>query len=143
MYSDPLRLYMGGYYPPAELADATLSDPTGDNDHDGVPNGVEAFFSTDPSVFSPGLIAGIVDAGSGAFAFKHPASRRSPLPFDAAYRWSSDLASFHAGVETSEGTTVTFSVQNETPAAGQTTVTAEITGTPLDRLFVDVKVTQP
>ena len=44
--------------------------------------------------------------------------------------------------EASFGTKVDFTVQLDTPVAGTTTVTATVTGTPTDKLFVDVEVTQ-
>ena len=40
------------------------------------------------------------------------------------------------------GTTVSFSTQPGTPAAGMTTVTATITGTLVDQLFVRLGVMQ-
>jgi fibronectin-binding autotransporter adhesin len=112
-----------------------------DADGDGVPNGVENFFGTHPAEFSAGLTVGEVNGGT--FTFTHPQSGTPASDVQAAYRWSKDLATFHAsGASDGDGTTVTFTTQPNTPAAGTTTVTATVTGTQVTRLFVDVRATQ-
>lgn len=111
-----------------------------DPDGDGVPNAVENFFGTHPGEFSRGLVAGTVDGVEGIFTFAHPQGTLAD-DLEAAYRWSKDLVSFHAGGVENDNTTVSFSPQSNTPGAGTTTVSATVSGTPLDRLFVDVKVT--
>jgi hypothetical protein len=113
-----------------------------DPDGDGIDNGVENFFGTEPGVFSKGLLAGTMNPGAGTFTFTHP---QDTLAGDltAAYQWSKDLQSFNAGGATDGGgTKVDFSVQLNTPVAGTTTVTATVTGTAASKLFVGVKVTQ-
>ena len=113
-----------------------------DPDGDGIDNGVENFFGTEPGEFSQGLLAGTVNPGAGTFTFTHP---QGTLAGDltAAYQWSKDLQSFNAGGATDGGgTKVDFSVQLDTPVAGTTTVTATVTGTAASKLFVGVKVTQ-
>ena len=53
------------------------------------------------------------------------------------------MQNFNAdGATDGAGTQVDFTVQLDTPQAGTTTVTATVTGTATDRLFVDVEVTQ-
>lgn len=112
-----------------------------DADGDGIRNGVENFFGSDPSVFSGGVVTGPVSGNT--FTFTHPQSAAAASDIAAAYRWSKDLAAFRAsGATDGSGTTVTFTTQANTPAAGMTTVTATVTGTPAARLFVDVQVTQ-
>lgn len=64
--------------------------------------------------------------------------RRSDLI--ATYRWSKDLQTYTPDTGTYEDTTVTFTPG--VPSAGIVNVTATVTGTPLNKLFVDVKVTQ-
>jgi hypothetical protein len=113
-----------------------------DPDGDGIDNGVENFFGTEPGEFSQGLLAGTVNSGAGTFTFTHP---QGTLAGDltAAYQWSKDLQSFNAdGATDGAGTKVDFSVQLDTPVAGTTTVTATVTGTAASKLFVGVKVTQ-
>ncbi len=119
-------------------ADQDLGD---DPDGDGIPNGVENFFGTNPSVPSGGLVAGAVSGNT--FTFTHPQNASPAADLTASYRWSTDLATFHLGGETSGGTTVNFTTEANTPSPGFTRVTATATGTLPDRLFVDVKVTGP
>jgi hypothetical protein len=110
-----------------------------DADGDGIDNGAENFFGTNPGVGSAGLISG---ARSGnTFTFTHPQNSNPATGVTATYRWSKDLVTFRNGGQTDgENTTVIFS----TPVtnAGITTVTATVTGTPTAKLFVDVKVTR-
>ena len=113
-----------------------------DPDGDGNDNGVENFFGTEPGVFTTGLIAGEVDPGTGTFTFTHP---QGTLASDltATYRWSTDLVTFHDDGASSGGTTVTFSTVPAPVVPGiPTTVTATVTGTPVQKLFVRVEVTQ-
>jgi hypothetical protein len=109
-----------------------------DADGDGIDNGAEYFFGTNPGIGSSGLIAG---ASTGnTFTFTHPQNANPATGVTAAYRWSKDLATFRNGGQADgDGTAVSF---NAVTSAGVTTVTATITGTAATRLFVDVNVTQ-
>ena len=49
VYADPFKLYLGGFYAPAQLRVPGRTDPAGDNDHDGYGNFLEYAFLTDPS----------------------------------------------------------------------------------------------
>ena len=49
LYADPYRLYMGGFYSPAQLANPALVNLLGDNDQDGEPNYMEYAFKTRPN----------------------------------------------------------------------------------------------
>ena len=117
---------------------AGLAGFSQDADGDGIGNGAENFFGTNPGVGSAGLIPG---ASSGnTFTFTHPQNATPATGVTADYRWSKDLTTFHAGgASDGDGTTVTFSAVT---TAGVTTVTATVTGTPTAKLFVDVKVSQ-
>ncbi|MEX1049751.1 MAG: sialate O-acetylesterase [Akkermansiaceae bacterium] len=69
-YSDPFRLYLGGFYPPAELLIPQNIDPAGDNDHDGYSNFLEFAFLTDPSkseIVPPVNYSRITVPGEGDF----------------------------------------------------------------------------
>ena len=110
-----------------------------DADGDGNDNGVENYFGTPPDEFSKGLVSGEVDTGAGTFTFSHPLSDSPATDLTAIYRWSKDLATFTDGGVAFGETTVSFS--QGVPSNGMVDVTATITGTPLDKLFVDVKVT--
>ena len=118
-----------------------LSGFNDDPDGDGIANGLENFFGTNPGKSSGGLVPG---AKSGnTFTFSHPQNATPASDVSAAYRWSKDLAGFHAaGATDLDGTTVTLVAAPDTPAPGITTVTASVTGTPAARLFVRVEVSQ-
>lgn len=115
-----------------------------DADQDGIANGLENFFGTDPGAFSKGLVVAAVT--SNTFVFTHPQNASPASDISApAYRWSTDLQTFHAdGASNGAGTTtVSFSVQTNIPSTGTTTVTATITGTVIpQKLFVKVGVSQ-
>ena len=112
-----------------------------DPDGDGIDNGVENFFGTEPGVFSRGLVAGTVSGNT----FTHPLNANPASDLTATHRWSTDLENFHDdGVPHGAGTTtVTFS--DPTPAGGGLfSVPGTITGPVIPgKLFVAVKVTQP
>jgi hypothetical protein len=83
----------------------------------------------------------MVNPAQGTFIFTHP---QGALADDlaSAYQWSKDLQTFHGDLATdAAGTTVGFTIQADTPGQGTTTVTATVTGTPCDRLFLRAKVT--
>ncbi|OYV06524.1 MAG: hypothetical protein CFE26_05850, partial [Verrucomicrobiales bacterium VVV1] len=68
--SDPLKLYLGGYLTPSQLANATLTDPQGDIDQDGRKNLLEYAFLTNPILpdsGSPVTLSNVVVPGSGTF----------------------------------------------------------------------------
>ncbi|MFZ9937911.1 MAG: Ig-like domain-containing protein [Luteolibacter sp.] len=144
---EPLLIYLpdneggGGSFADWIASYGGLGVQTGvndDPDRDGKDNGVENFFGTHPGEFSAGIT--VEGVGTGTFTFSHP---QGTLANDltAAYTWSKDLVTFFpegAGA----GTTVSFSAQPDTPAAGFTTVTATVTGTSVQKLFVRVEVTQ-
>jgi hypothetical protein len=119
-----------------------LTAPGDDGDGDGVPNAVENYFGTNPSNFSAGLSSfQVTTGGSRSFSFKHPINQNPASDLSVSYRWSKDLSTFYnSGQADPSGTTVTCTVG--TPAGGEVTVTAAVTGTGSDRVFVTVSVTQ-
>ena len=121
------------------VADQDLGD---DPDGDGIGNGVENLFGTNPGAFTQGLLVGIKSGNT--FTFTHPKNASPASDLTASYTWSKDLASFLAsGATDGAGTTVAFTTQADTPSPGITTVTATVTGTDASKLFVRVNVTQP
>jgi len=111
---------------------------TDDFDNDNLSNGIENYFGTHPGEFSQGLQPVTITANT--FTFTHPISDTPAPDISATYRWSKDLTTFNADGAASGGTTVHFSPGN--PDGGMVTVTATLEGTPSDRLFVDIEVTQ-
>ena len=81
-----------------------------------------------------------MDTGAGTFSFTHPVNETTASDLTATYRWSKDHSTFTADGNSLAQTTVTFTPG--APAGGSVTVTATINGTPVDKLFGDVKVTQ-
>lgn len=111
-----------------------------DADGDGIDNGVENLFGTDPSVASQGITQ-VAKSGS-TVTFQHPQNASPASDLTAAYRWSVDLATWNADGASSAGTTVSFAASPDTPTVGITTVTATISGPAPDRFFAGITVTQ-
>jgi len=105
-----------------------------DADGDGIDNGLENLFGTNPSVSSQGITQ--VAKSGNTITFQHPANASPAGDVSAAYVWSTDLATFHADGATVGGTTVAFST---TTQAGTITVTATITGTVPAKVFTAFK----
>lgn len=114
-----------------------------DPDGDGIDNGVENYFGTNPGVFSEGLVAGSIDPGEKTFTFTHPLNGTPASELTAAYRWSTDLANFYDDGSPNGAGTTTVTFAQGAPSGGEVTVTATISGsvTP-DKLFAAIKVTQ-
>jgi hypothetical protein len=115
-----------------------MSGPEDDFDLDGLGNALENFLGTDPTAFSSGPVAGSLSGGG--FLFSHPQSSAPASDIAAAYLWSKDLVTFHGNGEADgAGTTVTITPSPNDPEAGTTTVTAAVSGTATDRLFMVVE----
>jgi hypothetical protein len=132
---DNFAAWIGGYNV------GSLNGFNDDADGDGIKNGVENVFGTDPSVANQGITA-VAKTGS-TVNFQHPQSGFPASDVIPAYKWSTDLATFHASGAASGGTTVTISPALNTPVAGTTTVTATITGTQPSKLFLTLEASQP
>lgn len=111
-----------------------------DADGDGIKNGLENVFGTNPSVPNQGITQ--VAKSGGSVSFRHPQSSASASDVTTAYKWSTDLVNFHASGATAGGSTVTLAPALNTPAAGTATVTATVTGTQPTRLFLVLEATQ-
>jgi hypothetical protein len=111
-----------------------------DADGDGIKNGLENVFGTNPSVANQGVTA-VAKTGS-TVTFRHPQSGFAASDVTAAYKWSTDLATFHASGAASGGTTVTIAPALNTPSAGTTTVTATISGSQPAKLFLTLEATK-
>jgi len=112
-----------------------------DPDGDGTKNGIESIFGTNPGTTSRGIEE--INRSGNTVTFRHPQSANPPTDITAQYVWSTGLENFHADGQEVGGTTVAFTTSPNTPSAGITTVTATITGTVPEKLFVSVKHSQP
>jgi uncharacterized sulfatase len=110
-----------------------------DLDGDGLSNGVEAWFGTDPRAFT----AGLVNLGTNGITttFTHPRNPQAPGDLTGYYEWSPNMVDWHAGDGTDGpigGPTVTIS-----PVTTGTTTTVTATASePLERIFLRAGVTQ-
>lgn len=112
----------------------------GDYDNDGLANGVENILGTDPSAANAsGITSGTVSAGGDTFTFTHSANASPSDDLTASYQWSTDLTNFYTDGQSDGSTTVSFSAVTD---SGVTTVTATITGTTPEKLFVQLSVSQ-
>ncbi len=116
---------------------ASMPGFTQDADNDGIENGIENFFGTNPTTATTGLLSGVKSGNT--FTFTHPQNASPVSNLTATYRWSKNLATFQDNGASDGTTTVTFTTATN---AGITTVTATVTGTASEKLFVDVKVLQ-
>ena len=105
-----------------------------DADGDGIDNGLENLFGTNPSISNQGITQ--VARSGNTITFQHPASTTPASDVTAAYVWSTDLATFHADGATVGDTTVAFTTNT---VSNVTTVTATITGTVPAKLFTALK----
>lgn len=118
---------------PEKTFTAYISDPAlgldpadqgfgGDPDGDGIANGVEAWFGTDPGKPDPGL-AGITTDGT-VTSFTHPQKGMPVSNLSGLYEWSRNLTDWFAGDGVDgapQGLTVTITANT---LNGTTTVTA-------------------
>ncbi|RYD19864.1 MAG: hypothetical protein EOP88_17350 [Verrucomicrobiaceae bacterium] len=110
---------------------------TDDADNDGIPNGVENLFGSNPALSNAGITQ-VAKSGS-TVTFQHPRNATPASDVTASYLWSTDLATFHASGAAAGGTTVTIAAQPDVPSAGISTVTATVTGTQPPRLFLRMR----
>jgi hypothetical protein len=133
--SDTYATWIAGFgLDPADL------DFTDDPDGDGLKNGVEAFFGTNPGEFNAGITN--LATGGTITTFTHPQNENPQSDVNGFYEWSPNLTDWYAcdGVE-GPPTGQTVSVSTDTV---DTTVTITATASePMDSLFLRAGVTQP
>ncbi len=110
-----------------------------DPDGDGLSNGVEAWFGTDPRAFNTGL----TDLGTNGLTttFRHARNPQAPADLTASYEWSTDMLSWYPGNGVS-GPSGGPAV-NIVPSPGQKTTTVTATASQaLPRLFLRARATR-
>jgi Immunoglobulin domain len=111
-----------------------------DADHDGLPNGLEYYFGSDPSTTTQGIQQ--VSKSGSTLTFQHPNASASATGITASYRWSTDLSTWHDSGSSDGSRSVTITGSSNTPSSGVTTATATITGTQPESLFITLQVLQ-
>lgn len=108
-----------------------------DADSDGIANGIENVFGTDPSTSSSGVsFLGKLD---NFLVFDHPLSATVASDIGYEYIWSTDLLTWHANGAEVGGVSVDFDAITGESAAS---VVATINGTEPPKLFVAVRAIQ-
>lgn len=110
-----------------------------DLDGDGLSNGVEAWFGTDPRAFNAGLDE-LCTSGLTT-TFRHPRNPRTPSDLTGAYEWSADMVNWYAGNEIS-GPPGGPTVNIVSAASGNTTTVTATASAGLPRLFLGSRLTQ-
>jgi hypothetical protein len=107
-----------------------------DPDRDGLPNGLEAWFGTDPGEFSRGLVS---FASNGTVTtFSHSYNENPPEELVGTYQWSPDLTNWYSGDGVDGppgGPVVNFSVAT----VGATRMVTATASAPIGRHFIRAK----
>jgi uncharacterized sulfatase len=110
-----------------------------DPDGDGLSNGVESWFGTDPRSFNQGLVE--IATNGLTTTFRHSRNPQAPGDLTGTYEWSANMVDWYAGngiAGPPGGPTVNIVAS---PAGTSTNVTAT-TSSALPRLFLHARVTQ-
>ncbi|MDP0492301.1 MAG: hypothetical protein Q7Q71_14730 [Verrucomicrobiota bacterium JB023] len=123
-------------YPGVGEETGFLDDPDGD----GLSNGVENLFGSDPSAFSPGLL--VSRREGNRFIITHPSGEAASDVGGPIYHWSTNLENFHPDGASVGGVEVIFSIAEDTPAEGMVEVSANVDGGLPPALFLRVSAVQ-
>ncbi|MFK7910926.1 MAG: Ig-like domain-containing protein, partial [Akkermansiaceae bacterium] len=111
-----------------------------DPDGDGLVNGIEAFFGSDPSVQSSGLTQ--LSKSGNVFTVQHPQALELPSDISGSYMWSTNLEDWYSVADSGIGTIVSIVATPNDPQEGITTARATVTGNVVNELFLRVAVNQ-
>ena len=108
-----------------------------DPDGDGLPNGVEAFFGTNPN--APGTGIGNVATAGNVTTFTHPQANPAIDDITVSYEWSTDLVNWYDGDGLDgPGSGLTLNIPVATPVAGIANVAATASQ-PVPQLFLRLR----
>lgn len=111
-----------------------------DPDQDGMKNGIEAFFGTNPSTPSSGITQ--VSSNGTVTTFTHPQADPALNDVTGSYEWSLDLVNWYAGDGIGgPGGGLTVNIPLVAPVGGISTVTATASA-PVGKLFIRVVANQ-
>jgi hypothetical protein len=146
--SDPLKLYLGGYLTPTQLANATLTDPQGDIDQDGRKNFLEYAFLTNPTVpdqSSPVTLGNTIVPGEGTFPALTFRQRNDTDAPRYTVEVSGDLVNWQGNVAGQPAVTVQVGPAIDHGDGSSTVTIRDVTplapGTP--ERFLRIRVSQP
>ena len=108
-----------------------------DPDGDGLKNGVEAWFGTNPSATSQGISE--ISRNGLEVSFTHPLNPAPPVDLSGSYEWSRNLTDWYAGdgiAGPEGGPTVSIAA---TPSGSLTTVVATMSEI-MERIFLRARV---
>jgi arylsulfatase A-like enzyme len=110
-----------------------------DPDGDGLTNGVESWFGTDPRTFTPGL----ANLGTNGLTttFTHPRNENPPSDVTGSYEWSPNLVDWYAG-NGIEGPGGGPMVNISAVTTGTTTTVTATSSAAIQRLFLRARVAQ-
>lgn len=115
---------------------------TDDADGDGLANGIENILGTSPQLANAGMV--VVGRVGNAWEFVHSRSNRVASDLTSSYEWSRDLQQWQSSGATAGDSTVTLTAEveqdREYPENDSVRVRAVVTGAPLSRLFLRLKV---
>jgi len=111
-----------------------------DSDGDGVSNGAENVFGTNPNVFTAGLSN--VSSTASSATYSHTLNPTIASDVSYTYEWSTDLVEWKASGQSNTGGT-TATITPSTPVSGVVTVTTAISSGPAAKLFTRIKVGKP
>ena len=113
-----------------------------DFDNDNLANGIENYLGTAPDSASTGL--SLISATANTLVFRHSRTNTPASDLTASYEWSRDLGAWYPSATTAGGTTVLITAATITDTAAPLTdfveVTANVSGTTTQRIFVRLKV---
>ncbi len=117
-----------------------------DPDKDGIVNGLENVFGTDPSdPLDAVAVSNTLALANGDITFEHQLAADVASDITVAYEWSTDLSAWNDSGDSVGGTTVTFTTEVIATASNGTQtirVTADVDGAP-GEVFVRAAATLP